>query len=77
MSQQYVVYVVHYKESADSIQWDKDFTSKKEAEAFVAEVEEGGGIAIIVEDVREDNDTIIGTDTQIKNELFGKEQGED
>ena len=74
MGQQYTVYIVHYKERPDSVQWDKECSSAKEARDFAQDIEDEGGIAIIIEDVRTDS-TVIGTDREVKN-VIDTENGE-
>lgn len=60
MSQPTIVFVVHFKEKPAGIQWDREFPTKPEALAFAEEVEQNGGIAIIVEAEGDDDGIVLG-----------------
>lgn len=47
-------YVVHYKESPDSPQWEETFFSKGAAEGHALRITLNGGIAVLVEELTDD-----------------------
>lgn len=54
-----VKYVLHYKETADGIQWDKEFPTKPEADAEAYKIFLNGGISIVVEVIKDEEDDIV------------------
>lgn len=59
-------HVVYYR-LPKKLQWDKEFPEKRQALAFVQEVEEEGGVAMYIECVEEDG-TEIGLQSQPNGE---------
>lgn len=54
-------HIVVFKEKPGGISWDKELPSRAAANAFIAEVEEAGGIAVYIEDFETDNISIGST----------------
>lgn len=54
-----VKYVLHYKETPDGIQWDKEFPTKPEADAEAYKIFLNGGISIVVEVIKDEEDDIV------------------
>lgn len=54
MPQQVIKYVVHFRDSPDSPQWEDSYFSKAAADGHALRVNLNGGIAIVVETLVDD-----------------------
>lgn len=52
-----IKYIVHYRESPESPQWEEPFYTKGAADAFAYKIFLKGGITVIVEDEEDEQDT--------------------
>lgn len=57
-------WVVHYRETSESPQWDKEFPTKPEADAFAYQIFLDGGISVTVEDFDEADDPLYDPATE-------------
>ena len=62
-------HVVHYRESPDELQWDKEFPNKSEADRFAYQVYINGGIAIVTPAIS----NIVVHPSQAKEQDHGEE----
>ena len=69
-------FILHYRESPDGIQWEKEHDTKPEADAEAYKIFINGGIAIVVEvDVEIEADDVVLSKLPEEDEGDDNEQG--